>query len=83
VDCKGAPLTEFVLRTEGDTWENKKYSYHYACLQGVGVGEAEQRATSVWQKRPIYMPKEAYLYGKRGLFIRQKRPIYKAKEAYL
>jgi hypothetical protein len=35
------------------------------------------------QKRPIYMGKEAYLYGKRGLFIWQKRPIYMAKEAYL
>ena len=27
------------------------------------------------QKRPIYMAKEAYLYGKRGLFTWQKRPI--------
>ena len=35
------------------------------------------------QKRPIYMAKEAYLYGKRGLFTWQKRPIYMAKEAYL
>ena len=32
---------------------------------------------------PTYMAKEAYLYGKRGLFIRQKRPIYTAKDAYL
>ena len=29
------------------------------------------------------MAKEAYLYGKRGLFIWQKRPVYMAKEAYL
>ena len=26
---------------------------------------------------------EAYLGGKRGLFMRQRRPIYAAKEAYL
>ena len=29
------------------------------------------------------VPKEAYLYGKRCLFIWQTRPIYMAKEAYL
>jgi predicted metal-binding protein len=28
------------------------------------------------------MAKEAYSYGKRGLFIWQKRPIHMAKEAY-
>ena len=28
------------------------------------------------------MAKEAYLYGKRGLFIWQKRPVYMAEEAY-
>ena len=47
MDCKGAPLTEFVLRTEGSTWENKKYSYHFKCLQGVDVGKSEVMATSV------------------------------------
>ena len=25
-----------------------------------------KRGLSIWQKRPIYMAKEAYLYGKRG-----------------
>jgi recombinational DNA repair protein RecT len=36
------------------------------------------------QKRPvhIHMAKEAYSYGKRGLFIWQKRPVHMAKEAY-
>jgi len=34
-------------------------------------------------KRPIYMPKETYLYAKRDLFICQKRPIYMPKETYL
>ena len=29
------------------------------------------------------MPKEAYLYGKRGLCVCQKRPTCMAKEAYL
>jgi len=32
---------------------------------------------------PIYMEQEAYLYGKRGLFIWKKRPIHMEKEAYL
>ena len=51
-----------------------------------------------WQKRPIPVSKETYLYGKRGLkisipqvcasvkrdlFTWQKRPVYMAKEAYL
>ena len=30
----------------------------------------------------FHMAKEAYSYGKRGLFICQKRPIHMAKEAY-
>jgi len=36
------------------------------------------------QKRPvhIHMAKEAYSYGKRGLFIWQKRPVHMALEAY-
>ena len=27
-----------------------------------------KRGLLIWQKRPIYMAKEAYLHGKRGLF---------------
>jgi hypothetical protein len=44
----------------------------------------------VWQKRPLYMENQAYLYGKKGLFVWQKRPldmangpIYMTNEAYL
>jgi len=33
-------------------------------------------------KRVIYMAKEGYLCGKRGLCIWQKRPIHMAKETY-
>jgi hypothetical protein len=40
-----------------------------------------KRDLFIWQKRPIYMTKEAYAYGKRDLFIRQKRPIYMTTEA--
>jgi len=35
------------------------------------------------QKRPMYMAKEADLYGKRDLCIWQKRPMYLAKETYV
>ena len=33
-----------------------------------------KRDLLIWQKRPTYMAKEAYLHGKRGLLIWQKRP---------
>ena len=35
------------------------------------------------EKRPIYMAKEAYIHGKRGLLTWQKRPTYMAKETHL
>ena len=33
----------------------------------------------MWQKRPMYVAKEASICGKRGLCMWQKRPIYVAK----
>ena len=44
-----------------------KRSSAYPLLRTSGIQKC--------QKRPIYMAKETYLYGKRGLFIWQKRPI--------
>ena len=61
-----------------------------------GMRKCQERPN--WQKRPIPVSKETYLYGKRGLkisipqvcasvkrdlFTWQKRPVYMAKEAYL
>ena len=43
---------------------------------------AKEAYSYIWQKRPIHMAKEAYSYGKRGLFIWQKRPIHMAEEAH-
>ena len=38
----------------------------------------------MWQKRPVYVAKEACLCGKRGLFTLAylERPVYVAKEPY-
>jgi hypothetical protein len=44
--------------------------------------DQSKRDLHIWQKRPTYMAKEAYIYGKRGLHIWQKRPTYMAKETY-
>ena len=44
--------------------------------------QKEKGAPGALRQWPIHMAKEAYLYGKRGLFIWQKRPIHAAKGAY-
>jgi len=59
-----------------------KYKCPYSHWQTWGMRMCQKRPIHR-QKRPVYITKEAYLYGKRGLFIWQKRPVYMAKEACL
>ena len=59
----------------------RMYMHTRACARTDRHTHETQRGLFVWQKRPICMAKEAYLYGKRGLcmwqrglFVWQKRP---------
>ena len=40
---------------------------------------ASEKALCVWQKRPTFMAKETYLYGKRALLIWQNIPEHREK----
>jgi hypothetical protein len=62
------------------------YDVSYVFDTGATGGEkgpAGQDLRYQFQKRSIYMAKETYSCGKRGLFMWQKRRIHMAKEAYL
>ena len=70
------------------TYDSAKVTY-YTHKRDLSYGKSDlltlayrRSASAKPQKRPMYVAKEIYLYGKRGLFIRQKRPIYTAKVTY-
>ena len=49
----------------------------------TSVGISPKRALHFSQKRPTFLPKEAYISPKRGLHLSQKRPTFLPKEAYI
>ena len=46
VDCDGAPLTGFVLKTEGEG-DDRRLAYAFTCMEGAGLDAAADERTAV------------------------------------
>jgi len=57
------------------------YAHGLFFVHGVSSVVARRVIAIFWQKRPMYMAKEAYAHGKRGVCTWQKRPLHMAKDA--